>query len=232
MSDYKDLQKKAYEANMELDRRGLVLYTFGNASQLDRDRGVFAIKPSGVPYDRLRPEDMVVLNLAGEVVAGTLRPSSDTPSHLCLYQKFDGIAGIVHTHSTHATAWAQTGKCLPCYGTTHADYVHGDIPCTEFITRQEIQRGYEYATGEQIVAALSGRDPLKCPMVLVAGHAPFTWGKNAAEAVYHAVVLEELAKMAQLSLAIAPDLERLPAAILDKHFERKHGAQAYYGQKK
>ena len=227
---YAELKDQAFEANMELHRRGLVLYTWGNVSQLDRDRGVFAIKPSGVPYERLTAGDMVVVDLDNERVEGRLKPSSDTRTHTHLYRHFEAIGGVTHTHSTFATAWAQAQQQIPCFGTTHADYAYGPVPCTAVMSDDQIERDYEEETGVQITEAFADVDPLETPMVLVAGHAPFTWGRDAAESVYHAVVLEEIARMAYLTRAIDPSRGPLKQAILDKHYRRKHGKDAYYGQ--
>jgi len=227
---YTDLKYQAWEANMELNRRGLVLYTWGNVSQLDRDRGVFAIKPSGVPYEQLTADDMVVVDLDNERVEGTLRPSSDTRTHAHLYRHFESIGGVTHTHSTYATAWAQAQQEIPCFGTTHADYAYGAIPCTAVMSNEQIERDYEEETGVQITDAFAKRSPAETPMVIVAGHAPFTWGKDAAESVYHAVVLEEIACMAYLTKTIDPARGSLKQEIVDKHYQRKHGKDAYYGQ--
>lgn len=227
---YSDLKQAAWEANMELHRRGLVLYTWGNVSQIDRDAGVFAIKPSGVPYEKLQPEHIVVVDLDNTVVEGTLKPSSDTRTHTHLYRHFESIGGVTHTHSTYATAWAQAQQPIPCFGTTHADYAYGEIPCTAVMSNQQIERDYEEETGVQITDAFAGRDPKETPMVIVAGHAPFTWGKDAAESVYHAVVLEEIARMALLTKTIDPSRGPLKQEIVDKHYLRKHGKDAYYGQ--
>jgi L-ribulose-5-phosphate 4-epimerase len=227
---YKELKRQSFEANMELQRRGLVLYTWGNVSQLDRDKGVFAIKPSGVPYEELSAGDIVVVDLDCRRVEGTLNPSSDTRTHAHLYRHFEAIGGVTHTHSTHATAWAQAQQAIPCYGTTHADYAYGAIPCTVVMSDAQIDRDYEEETGVQITDAFAGRDPLETPMVLVAGHAPFAWGKDAAQSVYHAVVLEEIARMAYMTRLIDPSRGPLKQAIVDKHYRRKHGKDAYYGQ--
>lgn len=226
----RELKEEVYEANMELDRRGLVVYTFGNVSQIDRAAGVVAIKPSGMDYAEMKASDIVVVDLDNKVVEGKLRPSSDTRTHTHLYRNFDCIGGITHTHSTYATAWAQSQQPIPCLGTTHADYVHGAIPCTAVITDEQIKRDYEEETGVQITERLEGQDPMETPMILVAGHAPFTWGKDAAQSVYHAVILEELAKMACLTESISPGISPLKQSILDKHYQRKHGRDAYYGQ--
>lgn len=227
---YEALKQAAWEANMELHRRGLVLYTWGNVSQIDRERGVLAIKPSGVPYERLSAADMVVVDLDNNTVEGRLKPSSDTRTHTHLYRHFSEIGGITHTHSTYATAWAQAQQEIPCFGTTHADYAYGAIPCTAVMRDEQIERNYEEETGVQITEAFADRSPLETPMVLVAGHAPFSWGKDAAESVYHAVVLEEIARMALLTKTIDPQRGPLKQEIVDKHYRRKHGKNAYYGQ--
>jgi L-ribulose-5-phosphate 4-epimerase len=227
---YIELKRAAYEANIELDRRKLVVYNFGNVSEIDRAKGVIAIKPSGVPYADLKPEDMVIVDLDNTVVEGELKPSSDTKTHTHLYRQFASIGGVTHTHSTFATAWAQTQVNIPCLGTTHADFVYGDIPCTAVITDEQIERDYEDETGVQITDCFKNRSPDESPMVIVAGHGPFTWGKNAAKAVYHAVILEEIAHMAYLTKSLRPDIGPLKQTIIDKHFFRKHGKNAYYGQ--
>ena len=229
-----ELKKKVYEANMELPRRGLITYTWGNVSGIDRDTGYFVIKPSGVDYDKLRPEDMVVMDLEGNRIEGTLNPSSDTPTHLELYKKYPEIGGVVHTHSPEATSWAQAGRDIPLYGTTHADYFYGPIPCARSLTPEEIGGEYERNTGLVIIETFEqrGLNPMHTPGVLCTNHGPFTWGKDAAEAVYHAAVLEEVAKMAVLTLTIDPGAQPAPQHVLDKHFMRKHGPNAYYGQKK
>jgi len=229
-SSYSELKTQAWEANMEIPRRGLAIYTFGNVSAFDAERGVFAIKPSGVAYDALVAADMVVVDLDAKVVEGSLRPSSDTKTHAALYRAFPGIGGIVHTHSTYATAWAQACLPIPLFGTTHADHLAEDVPCTALITSDAVSGDYEAETGTQIVDCFKTRDPHQSPMVLVAGHAPFTWGKTAEKAVYHAVVLEELAKMASITQSLNPQAARLPDYLVRKHFERKHGKSAYYGQ--
>ena len=227
---YTELKREVYEANMELQHRNLVIYTFGNVSQVDRAKGVVAIKPSGVSYDQMKPEDIVIVDMENNIVEGTMRPSSDTKTHTHLYRAFDNIGGVTHTHSTYATAWAQAKQSIPCLGTTHADYVHGDITCTRELTDEQVNGDYEEETGVQITDAYTDRDPLSAPMVIVAGHAPFTWGKDAAQSVYHAALLEEIAHMAYLTRTLSPNAAPLNQAILDKHYLRKHGKNAYYGQ--
>jgi L-ribulose-5-phosphate 4-epimerase len=227
---YDDLKELAWAANMEIPARGLAVYTFGNVSALDREKAVFAIKPSGVDYQKLAPADLVVVDLDGKVVQGTLRPSSDMRTHAVLYRAFAGVGGIVHTHSTYATGWAQAGLPIPIYGTTHADYLAEDVPCTRVMSQEAVERDYEAETGERIVECFEGRNPLHTPMVLAAGHGPFTWGATAAQAVYHAVMLEQIAKMAFVTRAIHASAARLPQHLIRKHFERKHGPRATYGQ--
>ncbi len=229
----KELRQAVYMANMELPRRGLVTYTWGNVSGIDRERGLVVIKPSGVEYDDLTPEQLVVLNLRGEVVEGTLNPSSDTRTHLELYKAFPALGGIVHTHSPYAVGWAQAGEDIPAYGTTHADYFYGPIPCARHLTQEELDEDYEKNTGKVIVDTFRARDidPVHVPGVICFSHGPFTWGKDPAQAVYHAVVLEEVAKMALLTRMVRPDAAPAPQHVLDKHFMRKHGPNAYYGQK-
>jgi L-ribulose-5-phosphate 4-epimerase len=229
-SVYGELKEQAWQANMEIPRRGLAIYTFGNVSAFDAERAVFAIKPSGVPYEKLTAADMVVIDLDSKTVEGSLRPSSDTKTHAALYKAFKGLGGIVHTHSTYATAWAQARMPIPIYGTTHADHLAEDIPCTEVMTAEAVGGDYEAETGTQIIECYRARDPHQTPMVLVAGHGPFAWGKTAEKAVYHAVVLEELAKIAAITRSIRADADRLPEHLVRKHFERKHGKSAYYGQ--
>ena len=228
------LKKEVYEANMELPRRGLVTYTWGNVSGIDREKGLVVIKPSGVEYEDLKPEDLVVLDLDGNVVEGDLNPSSDTKTHLELYKAFPQLGGVVHTHSPHAVAWAQAGSDIPCYGTTHADYFYGPIPCARSLTPAEVEEDYERNTGKVIIETFTGRglNPVHVPAVICRNHGPFTWGKNAAQAVYHAVVLEEVSKMAMYTCQINAQVESAPQHVQDKHFMRKHGPNAYYGQKK
>jgi L-ribulose-5-phosphate 4-epimerase len=228
---YIELKREVYEANMELQHRNLVVYTWGNVSQIDRAKGVVAIKPSGVAYEKLTADDIVIVDLENNIVEGKLRPSSDTKTHTYLYRHFESIGGVTHTHSTYATAWAQTQQAIPCYGTTHADYAYGEIPCTAVMSDEQIERDYEEETGVQITDCFKTRDPKEVPMVIVAGHAPFTWGKNGADAVYHAVILEEIARMAYLTKTLQPNTAALKQGIVDKHYLRKHGKNAYYGQK-
>jgi L-ribulose-5-phosphate 4-epimerase len=224
------LRTEVLEANLELVRRGLVLYTFGNASAIDRDLGLVVIKPSGVPYDEMTAADMVITDLDGRTVEGGLRPSSDLDTHMALYVAFPDIGGVVHTHARNSTAWAQARREIPCFGTTHADYFHGPVPVTEPLTDEEIASDYEANTGMAIVRRMEDCEPLSCPGVLVAGHGPFCWGKTVTEAVYHAVILEELAAMAAQTLAINPQAQPISAALRDRHHFRKHGAAATYGQ--
>jgi len=224
------LRAEVYEANMEVVRRGLVLYTFGNASGISRQEQLVAIKPSGVPYDTLRPADLVITDIEGRIVEGTLKPSSDLPTHLALYRAFPAIGGVVHTHSRYATAWAQAGREIPCLGTTHADYFHGPVPVTEVMQPGEIEAEYEWNTGQVIVRRFAGMDPMSKPGVLVAGHAPFCWGRTPAEAAHHAVVLEEIACLAYHAVTLNPEVQPLCDALRDKHFLRKHGPKRYYGQ--
>lgn len=228
----KSLKQKVLEANLELVARGLVIYTWGNVSGIDREKGLVVIKPSGVSYEGMGVEHMVVIDLEGNVVEGDLKPSSDTPTHLALYKAFPEIGGVVHTHSPWATQWAQAAKGIPCFGTTHADYFYGEIPCTRPMTDDEIKGEYEKETGNVIVETFKNLNPMYIPAVLVNGHGPFTWGKSAQDAVFNSVVLEETAKMAHNSLMLNPGLKGISQALLDKHFLRKHGANAYYGQKR
>ncbi|WP_312846228.1 MULTISPECIES: L-ribulose-5-phosphate 4-epimerase [Exiguobacterium] len=227
------LKEAVLEANLALPEHGLVTFTWGNVSGIDRDAGLVVIKPSGVPYDRLTVEDMVVVDLEGNIVEGELRPSSDTPTHLALYRSLPEIGGIVHTHSPWATSWAQAKRAIPAFGTTHADYFYGEIPCTRELTDEEIETAYELETGHVILETLDELmlETVAVPGVLVANHAPFCWGKNADEAVHNAVVLEEVAKMGLHALNLNPGLTPIKQSILDKHYLRKHGANAYYGQK-
>lgn len=228
-----ELKKEVYEANMLLPKHGLVTFTWGNVSGIDREKGLVVIKPSGVEYDKMKIEDMVVVDLmSGEVVEGDLNPSSDTPTHLCLYRNFPEIGGVVHTHSSYATSWAQAGRAITAYGTTHADYFYGDIPCTRALSKAEIENGYEENTGHVIVETFENKDYSAIPGVLVFNHAPFTWGVSPKMAVHNSVVLEEVAKMAYRCEIINSGVTRMGKYILDKHYMRKHGENAYYGQKK
>ena len=232
MSKYKHIQEAAYQANMQLPKLGLVLFTFGNVSAADRDLGVFAIKPSGVPYDELSPEKMVIVDFDGKTIKGKLRPSSDTLTHAVLYKHWEKIGGIVHTHSTYATAWAQAQMDIPIFGTTHADHNTVDIPCAPPMNDEMIQGDYEYQTGFQIMNALKGKGLTyeEVEMILVGNHAPFTWGKTPQKAVYNSAVLEAIAQMAYLTGQIRKDSPRLQDSLIKKHFERKHGPNSYYGQ--
>jgi L-ribulose-5-phosphate 4-epimerase len=226
------LKESVWAANMELFEKKLIVYTWGNVSGIDRESGIVAIKPSGVSYEALRPEDIVLVSLHdGSVVEGNLRPSSDTPTHLAIYRHFPEVGGVVHTHSTYATAWSQAGLPIPNIGTTHADTFYCDIPCTDEMSHEQIATAYEAATGDVIAEAFKGMNPMHTPAVLVKHHGPFTWGKSAANAVYNAVVLEEVARMASITVALNPKVE-MNQDLVEKHYERKHGANAYYGQKK
>jgi L-ribulose-5-phosphate 4-epimerase len=227
-----NLKKEVWRANLDLVRYGLIILTFGNASGIDRKKGLVAIKPSGVSYDDMKPSDMVLVGLDGKVAEGTLNPSSDTPTHLALYRTFPGIGGIVHAHSEYATMFAQAAKEIPCLGTTHADHFHGPVPVTRFLTKREVETDYEGNTGRAIVERFAGLDPLGTPAVLVAGHGPFAWGRTPAEAARNALVLERTAKTALGTLTLDPGRRRLPGYIVEKHFQRKHGPHATYGQKK
>jgi L-ribulose-5-phosphate 4-epimerase len=227
----KNLREEVLEANLELVRRGLVLYTFGNASGISREQGLVVIKPSGVPYETMKPEDLVVVDLQGNTVEGTLRPSSDLSTHLVLYKAFPAIGGVAHTHSRAATSWAQARRAIPCFGTTHADYFHGPIPVTKPMKPAEIRKDYELNTGLAIVRCIGKRDPLHTPGVLVAGHAPFCWGATPAEAAHNAVIVEEIAALALQTLAANHKARPIEKALHEKHFFRKHGNTAYYGQK-
>jgi L-ribulose-5-phosphate 4-epimerase len=226
------LREEVLEANLELVRRGLVLYTFGNASGIERGDGLVVIKPSGVPYETMTPADLVIADLEGRIVEGTLRPSSDLPTHLTLYKDFPEIGGVTHTHSRYATAWAQACKAIPCFGTTHADYFYGAVPVTEVLNRDEIEGEYEINTGHAIVRAFRGVSCSSIPAVLVANHGPFAWGKSAREAAHNAVILEEIAQTAYLTLQINEDSAAIGRDLHDRHYLRKHGAKAYYGQSK
>lgn len=232
MSKYQHIREAAYLANMKLPQLNLVIFTFGNVSEADRELGVFAIKPSGVPYDVLSPAKMVIVDFDGKVVEGTLRPSSDTKTHAVLYKQCDQIGGICHTHSTYATSWAQAQRDIPIYGTTHADHKTVDIPCAQPMSDDMIQGDYEYQTGFQILNCLKerGLDYREVEMILVGNHAPFTWGKTAEKAVYNSAVLESIAHMALLTEQINPQCARLKESLIKKHYERKHGPQSYYGQ--
>ena len=225
-----ELCEQVLEANLALPQHGLVTFTWGNVSAIDRAQGLVVIKPSGVEYAQMRLDDMVVVDLDGQIVAGNKRPSSDTATHLALYRHYSSIGGIVHTHSTYATTWAQAGRSIPALGTTHADYFYGDIPCARALSAQEVNTDYEANTGKVIIETIAQRDPLALPGILVNQHAPFTWGKDAHTAVHHAVVLEEVARMALLTLQLNPQLAPIAPYLLDKHYLRKHGEQAYYGQ--
>jgi L-ribulose-5-phosphate 4-epimerase len=224
------LKLAVLEANLDLPKHGLVTFTWGNVSGIDRESGLVVIKPSGIPYQEMLVEHMVVVSLDGHIVEGNMRPSSDTPTHLHLYRSFPQIGGIVHTHSPWATSWAQAGRAIPPLGTTHADYFYGDIPCTRKLTDAEINGAYELETGQVIVERFAQIDPISTPGVLVHGHAPFSWGKNAYDAVHNAVVMEEVAKMAYHTYALNPAVSSIEQSLLDKHYLRKHGKNAYYGQ--
>ena len=226
-----ELKKAVYEANMLLPKHNLVTFTWGNVSQIDRETGYFAIKPSGVDYEKLTPDDMVIMDLEGNKIEGRYNPSSDTPTHLELYRAFPKIGGVVHTHSPWATSWAQAGRGIPCYGTTHADYMYGEIPCVRCLTKEENDMAYEKNTGLLIVDYFKDKDYEAVPAVLCKNHGPFTWGKDGHEAVHNAVVLEEVAKMAARCEMINPQVKPAPQELQDKHYYRKHGVNAYYGQK-
>lgn len=224
-----ELKKRVYEANMDLPKYNLVKFTWGNVSEIDREKGLFVIKPSGVDYDKLTPDDMVVVDLEGNVVEGRYKPSSDTPTHVELYKAFSKIGGIVHTHSTYATSFAQAGRNIPCYGTTHADSIYGDIPCSRNLTEEEINEAYEKNTGKVIIETFENLDYMATPTILCKNHGSFSWGENAKKAVYNAVVLEEVAKMAILTEMVNKEVKEAPKCIQDKHYNRKHGKNAYYG---
>lgn len=227
---HEELKQRVCEANLDLQRHGLVVFTWGNVSGIDRDAGIMAIKPSGISYDKLTPASIVLLDLQGNVMEGDLRPSSDTPTHLELYRSFPGLGGITHTHSAYATMWAQAQREIPCFGTTHADHFYGAVPVTDTMTPQEIEQQYEANTGRVIVRRFASLDPMQMPAVLVANHGPFTWGAGPAESVANAVVLEEVARIASGTREINPEQEPISDALLDKHYLRKHGRNAYYGQ--
>ncbi|MEQ9810758.1 L-ribulose-5-phosphate 4-epimerase [Streptococcus jiangjianxini] len=228
-----DIKEIVYQQNLELPKRGLIKYTWGNVSQVDREKGLFVIKPSGVDYDAMKASDMVVCDFDGNVVEGDFRPSSDMPTHAKIYKYFQDVGGVVHTHSPWAVVWSQAGKDLPALGTTHADTFYGTVPCARFLTQEELDAGYEAETGTVIVETFKerGLKPNEVPGILLQGHGPFTWGKDAEDAVMHAVVLEEVSKMNFFTRQLNPDSPDLPQHILDKHYQRKHGKNAYYGQK-
>ncbi|MGD1821470.1 MAG: L-ribulose-5-phosphate 4-epimerase [Pleomorphochaeta sp.] len=226
------LKEKVYKANMDLPRYGLVTFTWGNVSEIDKDTNLVVIKPSGVSYETMKASDMVVVDLEGNIIEGELNPSSDTPTHLELYKAFDNVKAIVHTHSTNATSWAQAGRAIPCYGTTHADYFYGEIPCARSLTKSEIDGEYEKNTGKVIIETFEGKNPMEIPGVLCTNHGPFAFGKDSDNAVYNAVVIEEVAKMALNTELLNPKVKEAPKCIQDKHYLRKHGKNAYYGQKK
>lgn len=226
-----ELKERVYRANMTLPKYGLVTFTWGNVSEIDREAGCFAIKPSGVAYEQLRPEDMVLLDLEGNKIEGRYNPSSDTLTHIELYKAFPKIGGVAHTHSSWATSWAQAGRGIPCYGTTHADYMYGEIPCVRGLTQEEVEGAYEKNTGLSITEYFRGKDYQAMPAVLCRNHGPFTWGKDSAEAVHNAAVLEEVAKMAARAERLNPHIQPAPQAMQDKHYHRKHGPNAYYGQR-
>ncbi|GEQ22919.1 L-ribulose-5-phosphate 4-epimerase UlaF [Clostridium butyricum] len=225
-----ELKKKVYEANMEVQRKGLVIYTWGNVSGIDREKGLVVIKPSGVDYDTMKAEDMVILDLEGNIIEGKYKPSTDTPTHLVLYNTYPNIGGVVHTHSEWATTFAQAGISIPAFGTTHADYFYGDIPCTRDLTENEINGEYEKETGNVIVETIGEKNPLEIPAIIVKNHGPFTWGKDPDNAVYNAVVLDKVAEMAYKTMTLNRSIESVNQILLDKHYLRKHGVNAYYGQ--
>ena len=225
------LKQQVFEANMDLPRYGLVTFTWGNVSAIDRQRGLVVIKPSGIAYESMTVDDMSVVDLQGHVVEGRWRPSSDTATHLALYRRYPDLGGVVHTHSTHATAWAQAGLAIPALGTTHADYFFGDIPCTRALSAQEVDEAYELNTGQVIIETLGEANPLHTPGIVVYQHGPFAWGKDAHEAVHNAVVMEEVARMAWIARGINPQLQPIDSWLMNKHFQRKHGPNAYDGQK-
>ncbi len=231
MGSSKELKERVWLCNMELFKKNLVVQTFGNVSAIDRDKGIIAIKPSGVPYSVLTPDKIVLVDLNNKVIDSNLKPSSDTPTHSILYNAFTQIGGIVHTHSPYATAWAQAKKSVPCLGTTHADFIQGEIPCTDELTDDQIRGDYETETGKQIIKRFTNILPEDVEMVLVANHGPFTWGRTAEDAVHNTVILEELAKISLLTILVEPDVKGIKKSLLDKHYLRKHGNNAYYGQK-
>jgi L-ribulose-5-phosphate 4-epimerase len=230
MSQFDELKERVYQSNMELPLKGVVIYSFGNASAIDREQNAVAIKPSGVPYEKLQPEDIIVVDMQGNRIEGTLRPSSDTKTHLVLYRHFPNIGGIAHTHSPYAVAWAQAGKAIPILGTTHADHLTSDVPCTRVMADEMIKGDYETETGNQIIELFSSLSYEEIEMLLVACHGPFTWGRTVEQAVYNAVILEELAKIAYFTLQLNAETPRLKSTLIDKHYLRKHGKNAYYGQ--
>jgi len=231
MGRYEKIKQQVFQCNIELSRQKMVIHTFGNVSAVDRDEGIIAIKPSGVDYDVLTPDDIVILDLDGNIMEGDKRPSSDTKTHIVLYKHFPEIGGVAHTHSAFAVAWAQAAKSIPVLGTTHADHLHMSVPCTGFMSKEMIEGDYEYETGIQIINRFKDLSYREVEMVLVAGHGPFTWGHNAEQALYNSVVLEELAKMALYTYQINSDVKELDDALIQKHYQRKHGPNAYYGQK-
>jgi L-ribulose-5-phosphate 4-epimerase len=224
------LKKEVYDANMELQHKGMVIYTWGNVSGIDREKQLVVIKPSGVDYDTMGPDDMVIVDMEGSVVEGRYKPSSDTATHLVLYKNYPNIGGVVHTHSTWAVTFAQAGLAIPAFGTTHADYFYGDIPCTRELTLKEIEEAYELNTGKVIVETIGENDPMAIPGILVKNHGPFAWGKNPADSVYNTVVMDKVAEMAYKTMTLNPQAPRVSQYLLDKHYFRKHGANAYYGQ--
>lgn len=224
-----ELKNKVYKANIDLVEHGLVIHTWGNVSGKDRDTGLIAIKPSGVSYDTMKPDDIVIIDEKGKVIEGKYKPSTDAPTHLFLYNTFNSLGGVVHTHSSYATSWAQAGRSIPPFGTTHADHFYGEVPCTRLLTREETEESYEINTGKIIIERIGDLDPLTIPSVLVNGHGPFCWGKDAENAVYNAMALEEIAKMAFYTVLLGKK-EPISQFLLDKHFRRKHGTDAYYGQ--
>ena len=224
------LKKEVYDANMELQQKGMVIYTWGNVSGIDREKQLVVIKPSGVDYETMKPEDMVVIDMEGNVVEGHYKPSSDTATHLVLYKNYPAIGGVVHTHSTWAVTFAQAGMPIPAFGTTHADYFYGDIPCTRELTQKEIEEAYELNTGNVIVETIGNQDPMAIPGILVKNHGPFAWGKTPAGSVYNTVVMDKVAEMAYNTMTLNPRVQKVSQYLLDKHYNRKHGANAYYGQ--